>query len=334
MNLGLPSINVKLPTPDLRELPGADNPMKLVFDLVTGHKTVRSMALQAGYQAINEITNGQLSRGAQALLTEQEEARHEFEQDWLPNREYALIVIQGAPGEGKTTCAFDLMDRYFEPSGREMLAIGVPQEVLPDGYRELSLSKLRQIGVEIDKASKNDIDPKDVIANYVPRNACILIDDAGIYLAAGSSDKPENRAVRNIIDVRRHLDLVMLLTFQSFFGVDHKFLSADCFIFKQGTPGISGGDRPEIAVWSRTAKEYFLSYNDWHKTHPRPDGEFLDRRGIKDRRILHAFVVAPECGIPFGWNHRRPSWYSERISKNVISTHGKIVDAEFTARDN
>lgn len=322
---------VELPEPAIAT--PQDLPRTLV-DVAAGRRSVSSifgeMAVKTAYSAVDEFM-GRSSGAIAAARAAYEEAKAEWE-DWLAQPpDYALINVSGEPDFGKTTCAFDLVDRYFQPAGRRAYAIGVPQDVLPPGIREIPIHKLNQLGRAIKKAADNGEDPKELIAAFRPSllRAAVIIDDAGTYLAAGSSDKPENIAIKKIIDVRRHLRLIVINTFQDYSGVDVKFSkSADAYIMKPTNSAISGGDRPEVLRMIKQAGEW------WDEYQARLSGEGLSRQEVKARSRLRAFVVCREVGFIGPWGHKRPDYYGERISRNVVHNEAsEFIEGEYEEID-
>jgi hypothetical protein len=331
--MNLPNIRVNLPTPDTH-VDGRDA-LRMGVDLLFNRRSPRELAMQLGaralMQGIDEATGGLAGEAASYAAQLLEEAQREWTQDWLPTLKFALIAVQGDPGEGKTTLVAYLLDKYLYH--KRIYWIGVPGELLPPGHKELSSFKLAELGVAIDKAAKNHQDPKELIAKFLGTDWALAVDDAGAYLAAGSSQKPENIAVRNIIDLRRHLNGVVIVNFQSFFGVDQKFTKADCYLLKQAAPEAAGGDRPEILRMRKDASLYFDALNGILR------GQGFDRRELKARRVLKAWCVCPEVELRGPITHGRPSWFGEAFSRNAahsvadIDDDPNVVDAEFNTQE-
>lgn len=319
---------IRLPTPATDNI-DARQAMRLGVDLLMGRKTLRDVAFKAGaealYQGIDEMTGGLAGDLVEHEVQILKEATRELEQVWLPTLKYALIAVQGDPGEGKSTVVGYLMDSYFY--GKKRHWIGVPQALLPPGHRELSNYRLAELGVAIKAAAKEHIDPKELVAAFLGTDWALAVDDASLYLAAGSSDKPENIAVRNIIDLRRHLNGVVIVNFQTFAGADQKFTKADLYLLKQASPATSGGDRPEILRMRKMANDYFAAFNAMWRT------KGADRKEIKARRVLKAWAVCPEIELLGPWTHGRPPWYGEAFSRNAAFTapgmDPDVLDAEY-----
>lgn len=304
----------------LNSLPGiASEVAKDAF--FNGHTTQQlgaHVARQLGRQVVDQVTGQLFPEARLGPAGDAADARQDWE-EWLPTVQYALINISGAPGEGKTTAACDLIDRYFAPAGRPVFAIGIPQEVLPRGWHELPIAVLDTLGRAMKSAPKYGRDPKELVSELMPKEYVLLIDDAAQYLAAGSADKPENHAIKALIDLRRHFGAICIATYQSASGVDIKFTTgADAWVFKKVNPKLGGGDRPEILRMLKESSEFFKVF----------DERLLDaslERGLARREALK-HVQAVRClrgyvffngGAGFGWRHSRPKWYGAAISQNA-----------------
>lgn len=340
--MNLPDIHINLPTPPVEV--DAKEAFRMGVDLLLGRTTprdiIREKATANLYRAADILGGDTPEERARMLRSATEEGRAELE-DWLRTAKYGLISWSGEPGSGKTTGAADLLWRFFRR--RHTYAIGIPAEVLPKGWQEISAGELSLIGSKLEKAAKAQervlqayedgefgrterdrklalLDPKHIMADWLPAGSAVLIDDAGGYLSSGASDRPINRAIRNIIDIRRHLDLIVCLTFQSFSGVDIKVSqAADAFFLKPSNRAISGGDRPEILRMLKRANEYFEDYAD------RKEREGLTRQEVRESEVLLCWAECPAVRFSGPWRHQRPSWYGERFSQNA-----RTVDLEET----
>jgi len=307
------AFELRLPKFDLSKL--FDGSGELAIDLATralfgqepGAAIAKTAAMHYGQRAAAQVKS-QLFDHASESREELEAGRERWE-EWLRTTPFALINVSGAPGMGKTTAACDLVDRFFVPEGRTPFVIGIPQALLPDTWREISVTHLRLLGKRLTEVINQGRDPKSVLASFIPPGAVILCDDASIYLASKEHKRPENRAVQELLNVRRHLELVFISTFQSYRHVANQLTTqADAHVMKLPsllTLGPEGDatratDRDEVTPWLREAAARLQRVSDEH-------------------RILTAFVTCPEAQFAGTWRHKRPDWYGQNVSQNVLA---------------
>jgi hypothetical protein len=337
--LGIPQLpEIKLLEIEKLPIPGIEEPHRLIFDLATGRKSAAGLfketALNLGEQAMDAMAPDWAKRRLANAAGELAEARGRWI-EWLKECEFALITIWGAPGEGKTTLTSDLADRFFEPAGRDVWTLGLPEALFPSSWRAMPLGKLHELGAELKRLESDpNAHPdaiKQLLSEHFPRPFVLLVDDAGLYTAKGG-ENPVKRALRAVINERRHLGAVIVGNCQVVADIDRVWLRSDAYLIKvpdmlaMGPPDDESGeqtrrpaDREEVGAWVKYALPKLLRI---------PDPE---------TRRLTVFVACmlPDVQFTGLWRHQRPSWYGQAQSHNAVIfdagdlDEDAVIDADF-----
>ncbi|MDE2097972.1 MAG: hypothetical protein KGL39_12035 [Patescibacteria group bacterium] len=328
--MDLPNLSIKLPTPDIDSSRFGKSLLKAAVGELFGHGSMKSFVVGETVGLVQKgaegLVDGAASESGDYNGSSMEARRQEWE-EWLRTLQRGVIDVAGDPGEGKTTCCSDLCERYFERNGHRIYWIGVSQDLLPRGWHEISIASLYKLGQQIEKAAKNGEDPKGILGKFLPARFVVVVDDAGLYLRSGdgASSRPQNAAVRGIVQVCRHLDGIVILNFKHFRTIDIEFVDgADAQILKRSD---STSDRWETREMLEHARAYFQKRED------RASDAGLTLKEVKQDRQLLAWVKCSEAGFEGPWRHRRPDWYDERFSRNALSDVVELGDSDYRVLD-
>ena len=165
---------------------------------------------------------------------------------------FGLVYFVGREGTGKTAGTFRLAELWDRPT----FVMGVPQRSLPLDWKELRIPanvlkprrpprrRRRQAEWEDDDVVKFALpEPEQAdededsplqrwIEGHIGQRATVLVDDATLVLDSAASGSTNNRVVRNLIAIMRHLEMNLCINTQVTAAVTKYALNARCLFQK------------------------------------------------------------------------------------------------------
>jgi hypothetical protein len=316
--------------PDLPSLSGllGKKPLRAGINLLMGTQSpAEVMRTMAAHGAIHLLEKGWGSGAGQLQRDTAGPWRWEH---WLRETPFATVAYVGGRGEGKTTCAFDTMDRLIKPTKRGLFAFGVGQGVLPPGYHQLPIADLRQMGVLLQQ--NPDWDGRLITRLFNlrqhPEGFCVLIDDASNYLNAKAHQKPEALALQTIVNEARHHRGIVLATFQNSRDVGRSIREVDAIV----------ASRPNVLMMGPSG----LGLDEDGAGHLSESDEYrawMEMAAVElenvppEEAVLTKFVACGAREVKWAglWRHHRPDFYGEALSRNKAFVEGDDIDFELMA---
>jgi hypothetical protein len=194
---------------------------------------------------------------------------------WLVGLKDGVVVVIGAPGQGKTATLCALADRWSTASHRYI--VGVDPEAL--------------VGTPLEPFSWNA-----TRIRQLPPRSVLLVPDSGLYLDSRDFGTSAEQAVRQLAAIARHRSVRILLDVQFSSMLSKSAFLCKALLYKSLGPAFEVIERDEMRRIAKLSQEAFAEIP-------------------ADERIQYVWAISQEADFKGLVKVRLPDWYSEAISE-------------------
>jgi DNA replication protein DnaC len=174
----------------------------------------------------------------------------------LAEREWGLYAVVGRPGTGKTTLSLTLASFINDHHRAPAYVIGIEQ---------WKLDYLAFPAQEWTDTDEEKLLEKIASLERTPGPKILVIDDASLWFGIDSYSRPSAHALRNLINVRRHHQLTLILNCQESAGLHKHLMKPDVLFLKPMSMLYQDIERPFIKRMQEEAMAYFsqMPSHEW-----------------------------------------------------------------------
>ena len=195
---------------------------------------------------------------------------------WLLGLKDGIVVVVGAPGQGKTATLCAIADRW--PTASHRYIVGVD----PSSLSGTPLEPFQWNGARIRR---------------LPPRSVLLVPDSGLYLEARDFSQSAEQAVRELAAIARHRQVRILLDVQYSSMLAKSAFLCKALLYKSLGPAWEVIERQEMRGMAKLSQEAFAEVP-------------------ADERIRYVYAISQEADFKGLVRVRLPDWYSDDISES------------------